>query len=310
MLNTSVEHFETPSNLIVEPIMLSKDETINGFPFELSGNMRDVLANATFLHPQTSGYSIMNMKNGTKKYGITLGYDKKSVDLSSAKLKDVSSIETYIYAKDIKKVEDPSNAYIIYIDKLPKNFIASADKIITPVSALPKNIKTVSDLIKHIKKPCDADISCNGFYTVLDKNNMLTTVLIKEPINPRELRPYPVKKNEEFVSYLFIKNDPRIIDMKDVPKPIGKCLNITITSKDVGKDCFEQLWAQQKCKGPLPEYSDRFKALSYEELNREIMSTDCYTKTQTVPDVEEKPLNFFEKLGKVYDTSITVFGNK
>jgi hypothetical protein len=290
--------------------MISKDEIINGIPIELSGNIRDVIANASFLHPMTSGYLIQYMKDGSTKYGVTLGYDKKQLDLSSTKFKDVSSIETYIYAKDIKKVEDPSNAYIIYIDRLPKDFIASNDKVITPVSSIPKNIKNIGEFINYIKKPCDKDSSCNGFYTILDKNNMLTTVLIKEPINPRELRPFPLKKNEELISYLFIKNDTNIIDMKDIPEPKGKCLNITITSKDVGKDCFEQLWAQQSCKGPVPEYSDRFKALSYEELNREFMATDCYTKIQDVPKKEEKPLNFFEKMGKVYDTSKTVFGNK
>jgi hypothetical protein len=308
MLNQKKEHFETNSNILVEPVMISKDEIINGFMTDLSGkDIRNVIANATFLHPQTSGYIAQYMKDGSIKYGVISGYDRKAVDLSSEKFKDVSSIETYIYAKDIKKVEDPSNAYIIYIDRLPKNFIASNDKVITPVSSIPKNIKSVAEFISHIKKPCDSDSSCNGFYTVLDKNNMLTTVLIKEPINPRELRPYPLKKNEEFVSYLFIKNDPKIIDMKDIPEPKGKCLNITITSKDVGKDCFEQLWAQIPCKGPVPEYSDRFKALSYEELNRELLSTDCYTKTQDIPKKEEKPLNFFEKLGKVYDTTKTVF---
>jgi FtsZ-interacting cell division protein ZipA len=57
----------------------------------------------------------------------------------------------------------------------------------------------------------------------------------------------------------------------------GKCANITLKSKDIGKDCFGQLWAENKCNNPIPEYNDDFKALSYEEITKEIKDSSCYT---------------------------------
>jgi hypothetical protein len=95
LMFTQKEHFETNSNLLVEPVMISKDEIINGFMTDLSGkDIRNVIANATFLHPQTSGYIAQYMKDGSVKYGVTFGYDRKTLDLSSEKFKDVSSIES------------------------------------------------------------------------------------------------------------------------------------------------------------------------------------------------------------------------
>jgi hypothetical protein len=109
------------------------------------------------------------------------------------------------------------------------------------------------------------------------KDGSIRVLLDTDKVDPAKLEDLP---DDTAFSIIYSKNK---LDIPTEPSSkselSGKCANLSLTSKDIGKDCFGQLWAENKCDNPIPEYNDTFKALSYQEIATEVKDSKCYTDT-------------------------------
>jgi len=138
-----------------------------------------------------------------------------------------------------------------------------------------KEILGNTDYIKSIgDKLCgNYKNNCETFGLTILKDGTVNAVLFTDKVDPSKLEDLP---NDTAFSIIYSKNKLATSPSTE-SKLSGKCANVTLKSKDIGKDCFGQLWAENKCSNPIPEYSDTFKALSYEEIAKEVKDSNCYT---------------------------------
>jgi hypothetical protein len=116
---------------------------------------------------------------------------------------------------------------------------------------------------------------CETFSITISTNNKITFNIYTDKADPSKFEKMP---DNLIFSIIYSKNKYQEPTNK-LSNLTGKCANVTLKSKDIGKDCFGQLWAENKCSNPIPEYNDDFKALSYEEIAKEIKDSNCYTRS-------------------------------
>jgi hypothetical protein len=278
---TTIEKFTTNNkNILIDltelPINTTIGSIINIPYIDLNKVNKDTLSNLALLDGRITGYEMLEDKSGDIKYRLLTGNTEKKIDLSSNEYKNIIKSRTFIYKDNEKLTNDPSNVYIAYPHKLPKDFIASNMTKKIPINQLNFNINNIGDLIHNLGKDCSKDNNCRGYYIALNNKNELIVTNIIDNIYETELRDYPYTMNGDILTtILCIKQTPDKIKLAN--SMIGACSKLTLKSKNIGLDCFGQLWKENKCDGPLPEYSDTFKALSYEELVTEIKDSNCYT---------------------------------
>jgi hypothetical protein len=281
-------------NILINTTELGPNKTIGeiiNIPYiDLDKLNTDIITNLTLLDARITGYEILNMSDGKLKYRLRTGTTYKQIDLSSNEYDKIKTSVTFMFKDNEKMLKDPSNIYVAYPHKLPKDFISSTNIKTIPIDKLEFTITNIGDLINKLGIDCTKDKSCTGFYIALNTKNELIIGNIDIPINVSMLRDYPYTMNGDIIaSLLCVKQTPDQIKMANTL--VGSCAKITLKSKDIGKDCFGQLWAENKCNNPIPEYNDTFKALSYEELVTELKDSNCYTNPtwkRQMKDLEEK----------------------
>jgi hypothetical protein len=180
--------------------------------------------------------------------------------------------------------EDKTGTYQFYINKVPSNKLKyrilgeGSVPLLMAISdtEFPKNIiKLISDDICK-----DNNNNCETFGLTIMKDGSIRVLLDTDKVDPAKLEDLP---DDIKFSIIYSKNKLDIPtntpSQSSKSELSGKCANLSLTSKDIGKDCFGQLWAENKCDNPIPEYNDTFKALSYQEIATEMKDSKCYTDT-------------------------------
>jgi hypothetical protein len=308
------EHFTQKSNnILIQPTNLNNNRSIGdiiNIPYIdlnklLNDNLKtSALLNLALLDGRITGLEIYKNKKDEMKVNLLTGVTERKIDLSSNRYNDVKSINVMIYKDNDKMMRDPSNIYIAYPHKLPFDFIASQNMKKIPIDQLNFNINNIGELINKLGTDCTKDNNCGGFYIALNDKNELIIANIENQIDVSKLRDYPYTMNGDILTtILCVKQSPDQINLAN--KMVGACAKLTLKSKDVGKDCFGQLWAENKCDGPIPVYTDTFKSLSYEELSKELVDSKCYTdpawkRENTVErKLEEKKPSLMDKLNSL-----------
>jgi hypothetical protein len=295
----SQEHFsQNNKKILIEFTQLPKNKTIGdiiNIPHidlnKLYNSNNEVLANLLLLDAQITGMEVRITNNNEYKRYLRTGVTERNIDLSSSDYINVKSSLTVIYKDNDKIMKDPSNIYVAYPHKLPADFVSSQNMKKIPISELNFTINNVGELINKLGDDCTKNNNCGGFYIALNDKNELIVANIENQIDISKLRDYPYTMNGDILtSILCVKQSTDKTDLAN--KMVGACAKFTPDTKDIGNDCFTQLWSENKCDGPQPEYSDTFKALSYEELVIELKDSKCYTdptwKRKTTEKIEEK----------------------
>jgi hypothetical protein len=208
-------------------------------------------------------------------------YKKQRYEYFENKEPELAKLSTEI------KLENGTDFYK-YENAYPDNQLEFIKEQIVS-SNLDYNPDTFKDAVKQALDECANNKECDIVLIGYDKNKKSLVYVLRKLSSD-------INKNK-----VFVFNDPNYISAEtyikksdlhkpqiDEKKPIeqlssnltGKCANITLKSKDIGKDCFGQLWAENKCDGAIPEYNDDFKALSYEEITKELKDSSCYTNEE------------------------------
>jgi hypothetical protein len=295
----SYEHFtQNNKNILIEMTELPPNKTIGdiiNIPHidlnKLYDSNNAVLTNLLLLDARITGMELRITNNNEYKRYLRTGVTERNIDLSSNDYINVKSSLTAIYKDSDKMMKDPSNIYVAYPHKLPGDFVSSQNMKKIPVSELNFSINNIGELINILGKDCEKDKNCGGFYIALNDKNELIVANIENQIDVSKLRDYPYTMNGDILTSILCVKQPT--DKTDLAnKMIGACGKFTPDTKDIGPDCFAQVWSENKCDGPQPEYSDTFKSLSYQELDTELKDSKCYTdaawKRKTTEKIEEK----------------------
>jgi hypothetical protein len=156
-------------------------------------------------------------------------------------------------------------------------------------SNLDYNPDTFKDAVKQALNECANNKECDIFMIGYVKDKKEIGYVLRKLSNNIDNNKVFVNTSSRYSPFdTYIKKSglhkPQIDEKKTIEQTssnlTGKCANITLTSKDIGKDCFGQLWAENKCTNSIPEYNDDFKALSYEEIAKELKDSSCYTNEE------------------------------
>jgi len=270
------EYFTTSNpDILIDPVKLDDNKSIGTIleykRVDLNSLDENIIINLCLLEDKCSGYQKRLMMDGSINYVLLTGYDNIDISINSDDYKDVSSVSTFIYNQNAKNIKNDN--YNVYPNKLPQDYQSGSG-----ISSMTYNIKdlnftgsSISDIITTLSIDCSNNTTCTGYYIGLTKDNKLSVVLIKNNIDNNNLRDYPYNTDDNNITTILCAKVPLNKELT------GACTNLKLTSKDIGKDCYGQLWAQYECSGNVPEYSDRLKSLSYQELEQEIKDTSCYT---------------------------------
>jgi len=282
--------FKLITKTIVDCINDTNCKGINMFPVVSEPNKLSKL----FIYPTrgTNSNNIINMTKEAKdnllnKLNIRTKIDPKNYGFIPYSLEFTNNKDLFF--------KDNTNTYQVYMNKVvpssvkSKTFVNNFDISIfgidfrnSPFSFI-KN-PTKDNLIKTFGDGLCNDTQaikylggsfCETLGFTISKDGTMTSYIYTDKADPSKFEKMP---DNLVFSIIYSKNKYQepIIKSSNI-KLSGKCENITLKSKDIGKDCFGQLWAENKCNNPIPEYNDDFKALSYEEITKEIKDSSCYT---------------------------------
>jgi hypothetical protein len=270
------EYFTTSNpDILIDPSKLADNKSIGKIlefkRVDLNSLNENVISNLSLLEDKCSGYQKRTMKDGSIKYFLLTGYEDVDIDLNSDDYKDVASVSTYAYNKNIKKMKDGNSQYDIYPSKLPEEYQSAMSSMSYNIKDLNFSGNSIADLVRSLSIDCSNNDKCNGYFIALTTDNKLLVSLIRNDIDNTNLRDYPYNINDNNITMILCAKSVLNTQLT------GACANLRVTSKDIGKDCFGQLWAQYDCSGNIPEYSDSMRSLSYQELEQEIKDSSCYT---------------------------------
>jgi hypothetical protein len=279
---------ENTFELIIKTIVACINDTnckgINMIPVVSEPNKLSKL----FIYPTrgTNNNSIFNMTKEAKdnllnKLNIRTKIDPNNYALIPYSLEFTNNKDLFF--------KDNTNTYQVYMNKVVPSSVKSKkiegdfnlglfaiDFSIYPFLNNPTKdnlIKLLGDSLCNYKE-LQKELELNGPFCetlgfTIGKDGKMTSYIYTDKADPSKFEQMP---DNLLFSIIYSKNKYQ----ESTNQLKGKCANIKLTSKDIGKDCFGQLWAENKCTNPVPEYNDDFKALSYEEITKEIKDSSCY----------------------------------